>query len=167
MNDIVRRSNILTKKRRRKINLDNLISDIDNIRFVVLYQKHINTFGINSVKVPVVTKLINSYNNKIDIEKTKIIVDGSPPPSVNEDIHFVLSKTYGKNLSRSQIQFIDEADKYYNIVNVADSIAYQLNKAYSDVIEGKGGPFEEKRVNFDLVCDSKPSRKQKYLRKIL
>jgi len=157
----------MVKRRKRKINLDNLISDIDNLRFIVLYQQHIDTFGINSVKAPVITKLINSYKGKIDIQKTTVIVDGFPLPSVQEDIHQILSKNYGKKLSKSQIQFIDEADKYYGVVNVADSIAYQLNKAYNDIVEGKTGPFDERRVDFHIINDSKKGKKPKYLRKYL
>ncbi len=163
----MRVSNPLIKRRKRKINLDNLISDLDNLRFIVLYQQHIDTFGINSVKAPVITKLINSYKGKIEIQKTTVIVDGCPLPSVQEDIHQILSKNYGKKLSKSQIQFIDEADKYYKVVNSADGLAYQLNKAYKDIVEGKSGPFDDRRVDFHIINDPRKGKKPKYLRKYL
>ena len=163
LEDIVRTSDILVKRRKRKIDLDNLISDLDNLSFIVLYQQHIDTFGVNSVKVPVITKLTESYSDVIDIKKTALLIDGCPLPSVQEDIHKIFSKTYGK-ISKSQIQFIDEADKYYKVVNAADSIAYQLNRAYKDVLEGKKGPFDSRRISFQILGDSKKEKRQKYVR---
>ncbi len=163
----MRVSNPLIKRRKRKINLDNILSDLDNLRFIVLYQQHIDTFGVNSVKAPVITKLINSYKEKIDIRKTTVIIDGCPLPSVQEDIHQILSKNYGKKLSKSQIQFIDEADKYYRVVNSADSLAYQLNKAYRDIVEGKSGPFDNRRIDFHVIQDSKKGRKPKFIKNYL
>ena len=167
LEDLIRTTEPLIKKRKRKINLDNLISDVENLKFIVLYHQHIDTFGINSVKTPVISKLVNSYMGKINIRETTILVDGSPQLSVQEDVHRILSKNYREKLSKSQIQFIDEADKYYGVVNLADSLAYQLNRAYRDIPEHRLGPFEKNRVQFRIISESKRGNKPKCMKKLM
>jgi len=167
LEDLIRTTEPLIKKRKRKINLDNLISDIENMKFIVLYHQHIDTFGINSVKTPVISKLVSSYMGKINIKETTVLVDGSPLLSVQEDVHCILSKNYGERLSKSQIQFIDEADKYYGVVNLADSLAYQLNKSYRDIPENRIGPFEKNRVQFRVINESKRGNKPRCIKKLI
>ena len=95
--------------------------------------------------------MIGSYKEQIDILQTQVIIDGDLAQQQISDISELVSKTYNKKTHKSQFQPVEGGDRYYKIVNLADTIAYQLRNLYLNLAEGKKGPYDERRVQFNLM----------------
>ena len=155
--EIIRSAEALPKLR-KKVDLDRLFADYP-ICFAVLNRDHINEFGYNGVKAPTIRRLIKGHISEIDLRRTIVLVDGEAASQTTKDLEGMVSKDFGEKVSRSQFQFIEEGDIFYPVINLADRVAYQLYLIYKNISSDTQGPFDDRRVPFDIMVPSTKSHK--------
>jgi len=149
--NFIKLQNRLTKKR-KGVNIEKLLEEVEDFRFVVLEEKHISKIGWNAIKVPTIGLLVTAMSDRIYLPDTQIIVDGQPgSPHFHEDIRQIVSGHYTCRLKKEQLIFRADADRDYWVVNRADLIAYQLRRLYEKLANPSKGPYKDYRIPFEEV----------------
>ena len=115
-----------------------------DLKFLLLYQEHVDCLGINAPKISAYGQLLASFKYA---HPTKVLIDGSGNSKQKQDLQHIISKhTSGDH----KLRFIKKGDQHFPIINKADNIAYLLFRVYNRLPHGEVGPLDEYRVDFDI-----------------
>ena len=111
---------------------------------MLVYERHAERFGPNAIKVPAISTLITSFDEPE--LPSRVLIDGSGKTAEKRDISTLL---YGNPDYHSMIRFIKSGDEHFNLISLADQIAYILFRKYRELNETETGPLHDKRVDFE------------------
>lgn len=135
--------------------IEELLAEVKDMRFIVLYRKHISRLGRIGIKAPAMHRLISSLDSTVDIEMARIIIDGEHIPATHSDLREMLQESFDVPIDPTHISFLEKADKHVPLVNKADIFAYNLMRIYENIPLNRRGPFNNHRVYLGIHLPEK------------